>query len=38
MIMLKENLMLRKKDIAKFLKGNPNNYWVNTEGFKAIFK
>lgn len=35
---VKGKLNAQKKDIAKFLKGNPNNYWVNTEGFKAIFK
>jgi len=25
------------KEIKRYLKNNPNNYWLNTTGFKALF-
>lgn len=31
-------LAAQRKDIAKFLKKNPNNYWVNTAGFNSLFR
>jgi len=34
---VKGKLNTQRKDITKFLKNNPNNYWVNTAGFKSIF-
>jgi len=33
----KGKLKTQKIEIAKFLKKNPNNYWLNTQGFKALF-
>lgn len=34
---IKGKIDTQRKDITKFLKNNPNNYWVNTTGFKSIF-
>ncbi|MDD5032139.1 MAG: hypothetical protein PHR36_03805 [Patescibacteria group bacterium] len=33
----REKLNTQKKDIAKFLKKNPNSYWINTAGFLKLF-
>lgn len=30
-------LKIQRKEIKKFLKKNPNNYWVNTNGLKELF-
>ena len=32
-----EKLKTQRKEIKKYLKKNPNNYWLNTAGFKALF-
>jgi len=33
----REKLDTQRKDIARFLKKNPNSFWVNTAGFKILF-
>ena len=30
-------LSTQRKEIKKYLKNNPNNYWLNTAGFKNLF-
>lgn len=32
-----DKLQTQRKEIKKYLKGNPNNYWLNTTGFKSLF-
>jgi len=32
-----DKLMTQKKEIKKCLLRNPNNFWVNTAGFEALF-
>jgi len=31
-----EKITKQKKEIDKFLKNNPNNYWLNTAGFEKL--
>ncbi|MFH1564561.1 MAG: hypothetical protein ABIC82_01800 [bacterium] len=31
-----DKIVVQRKDIKKFLNKNPNNYWVNTAGFKSL--
>ena len=33
-----EKLKSQRKEIKKYLSKNPNNYWLNTAGFKALFQ
>ena len=33
-----DKLKRQRKEIKKYLLHNPNNFWVNTTGFKALFK
>ncbi|TRZ83810.1 hypothetical protein D4R86_00085, partial [bacterium] len=32
-----DKLKTQRKEIKKYLKRNPNNYWLNTAGFKSLF-
>ncbi len=32
-----DKLTTQRKEIQKYLKQNPNNYWLNTAGFKGFF-
>jgi len=32
-----DKLKTQRKEIKKYLKKNPNNYWLNTAGFKNLF-
>lgn len=32
-----DKLKIQRKEIKKYLKKNPNNYWLNTAGFNALF-
>lgn len=32
-----DKLTTQRKEIKKYLLHNPNNFWVNTTGFKALF-
>ncbi|MBU4082772.1 hypothetical protein KKB98_02405 [Patescibacteria group bacterium] len=32
-----DKLKTQRKEIKKYLRKNPNNYWLNTPGFKALF-
>jgi len=32
-----DKLKTQRKEIKKYLKKNPNNYWLNTTGFKNLF-
>ncbi|MFC1615261.1 DpnII family type II restriction endonuclease, partial [Patescibacteria group bacterium] len=31
-----DKIITQRKEIKKFLKNNPNNYWVNTKGFESL--
>ena len=31
-----DKIITQRKEIKKFLHNNPNNYWVNTDGFKSL--
>ena len=31
-----DKITTQRKEINKFLKNNPNNYWVNTAGFESL--
>ena len=33
-----DKLTRQKREIKKYLERNPNNFWVNTAGFKALFQ
>jgi len=33
-----DKLTTQRKEIKKYLSRNPNNFWVNTAGFKALFR
>jgi len=32
-----DKLKTQRKEIKKYLKKNPKNYWLNTVGFKDLF-
>lgn len=32
-----DKLKTQRKEIKKYLENNPNNYWLNTAGFKTLF-
>jgi len=32
-----DKLKTQRREIKKYLKKNPNNYWLNTTGFKSLF-
>ena len=31
-------LSTKRNQIKEFLRNNPNNFWLNTQGFKELFK
>ncbi len=33
-----DKLITQRKEIKKYLLHNPNNFWANTAGFRALFK
>lgn len=33
-----DRLMTQRKEIKKYLSKNPNNFWINTAGFRALFQ